>query len=643
DESLLCEGLALNDELQRVLDKHEALVSRASAPSQKLRVVAKNEALVSGVSVPSEKLEPKTSQLALVPVDAPFIDTRERRIPGGPSTTSVKVNPMFDLLSGDDFSIPIAENFLAIVPLDETQPATPVSRQNLVSQNSKPQNLAQEQTNSSSPQCQHDSSKQTSFKLNGSLPNYEPMSQNTQGSIPAAGQTYSAPPKFRESQQFPSQQTSFQLNGSIHNKITPRYEPVALYTQVSNPAARQRFSSLPQLEQSQHVPSQQPSFGPNGSVSVILSPQYEPRSQYTQGSSPTAEQTYSSSPHCQHFLTQPPTLNPNGSLAGIVPLHSEPTSPCSQESNPAWNGHTPQQKQPSSPVYGAQTRNGGLPPPPWETQSEDSNQLGGMHYPTPGNDNNQPMGKYMQQQITGGCLPPMSHHLQQHITSGSPPPMSHQIIHPQQHITGGSPSPMSHQAIHPQQHITGGNLPPMSHQAIHPQQHITGNPLSPMSHKATINPAQQQITGGPPLPMNHKAIHPAQQQITGGPPSPMIQQAIHLEQIPQQQFRGQHTMGVIPHYHMAYMYPQQMYGDPYGYGGGYRYSYGYTQPQHAHFLDHRMSWLPVRDDGFLNSTVYVNPSTSNASDVHMPSPNPLNPEDKLFQDLLDVTNKTTGK
>ncbi|KAI3707601.1 hypothetical protein L6452_26227 [Arctium lappa] len=677
DESLVCEGLALNDELQRVLDKHESLVSGASAPSEKSTVVAKHEALVSGVSAPSEKLKPKTSQLSLVQVDAPLTDTRERQNPGstdgacadaetrfpaptttsGLSATSVKVNPMFDLLSGDDFITPTTGNFLAIVPLGEPQPATPVSGQNLMSQNSKPQNLAQEQTYSSSPQIQHISSKQPSSNLNGSLPQHDLMSKNAQGSIPASGQTYSSSPKFIESQHFPSQQLSVQPNESIHNTITPQYEPMSLYTQASSPAARQRFSSLPQLEQSQHFPSQQPSFGPNGSVSVILPPQYEPRSPCAQGSSPTAEQTYSSSPHFQHFLTQPPSFNPNGSLTSMVPLQSEPTSPYSQEFNHAWTGHTPQQQQPSSPVYddlarkpyglmlmtickaasyrgyeGAQTRHGGLPPPPWETQPEDSNQLGGMHYATLGNENNQPMRMYMQQQISGGGLPPMSP----------------QAIHPQQHIASGTPPPMSHQAIHPQQHIASGTPPPLTHQAIRPQQHITGNPPSPMSHKAAIHLAQQQITSGHPLPVSHKAIYPSQQQITGGPPSPMIHQTIHLEQIPQQQFQGQHTMGVIPHYHMAYMYPQQMYGDPmaqtYGYGGGYRYSYGYTQPQHAQFLDHRMSCLSVRDDGFLNSsTVYANPSTSNASDVHMPSLNPSNPEDKLFQDLLDFTHKTTGK
>ncbi|KAJ9537116.1 hypothetical protein OSB04_029849 [Centaurea solstitialis] len=611
DESLLCEGLALNDELQRVLDKHEKLVSGASAPSENSRVVAKHEtpsensrvvakheAPVSGVSVPSEKSKPKLWMCLLLiqgrhkilgfsyenfpsiscrPTDSACANVESPMTTSEPSSaTSEKVNPKFDLLSGDDYSIPTTDNFLAIVPFAEPQPATPIYRQNLMSQNSKPQNIAQEHTYPSSPQIQHISSQ------NGNLPQYDPISKKTQGSIPASGQTYS--------QHFQSQQPSFQPNETIQNTVTPQ--------QVSSPVSRQRFCSSPQLEQSQHFPAQQPSFSP--------------RSPYAQGSSPTAEKTYSSSPNFQHFVSRQPSFNSNGSLTSMVPVQSEPTSPYSQGSSPAWSGHTSQQQQqPSSPVYGAQTRQGGLPPPPWEIQLEENNQLGGMLYPTPGNDTNQPMG-------TGRSA------------THEPP--------------GGNPSPATDCKRHPTTLEPPRNPPPTRrHSATH-------DPPPTRWHSATHEPE-----GGNPsnhkwqhlLPMSHKvAINPTQQQITGGPLPPMIHQAIHVEQIPpQQQFQS-----VVPHYHMAYMYPQQMYGDPmaqpygcgygygYGCGGGYRVSnYAYTQPQQAQLLDHRMQWLSMRDDGFLNSsTVYATPSTSNAS------LNPSNADDKLFQDL-GITNKTTGK
>ncbi|XP_057799524.1 TOM1-like protein 9 isoform X2 [Salvia miltiorrhiza] len=124
DESLLCQGLALNDDLQRVLAKHEALASGA-APVQ------------------SEKLNPEPTK-ALVPVDTPLIDTGDTKqsdrgstsstslgtqlsIPppmtNGQLSTPIKADPKIDLLSGDDL------NALALVPVGQPQPTSPVASQ----------------------------------------------------------------------------------------------------------------------------------------------------------------------------------------------------------------------------------------------------------------------------------------------------------------------------------------------------------------------------------------------------------------------------------------------------------------------------------------------------------------------------------
>lgn len=111
----------------------------------------------------------------------------------GPSATSAKVSPKFDLLSGDDFSSPTPESSLAIVPVGEPpESVTPAATQ------------------------------QNALAL------VDMLYQNNMPNAPMPGQT---PPEFQQSQSFPSHPSSLYPNGNTPN-ATP-YESHTPFNQGS--------------------------------------------------------------------------------------------------------------------------------------------------------------------------------------------------------------------------------------------------------------------------------------------------------------------------------------------------------------------------------------------------------------------------
>ncbi|XP_009138142.1 TOM1-like protein 9 isoform X2 [Brassica rapa] len=373
DESLLSQGLALNDDLQRVLTSYEAIASG-----------------LPGTSVQIEKPKSETGK-SLVDVDAPLIDTgdssnqtngatpstsngilNQLALPAPPVTNGL-ANSKIDLLSGDD---------LALVPVGPPQPASPVaSNQNALALI----DMFGENTNSPSPA--------TAPTGNSALPS-SPMNPQPTSQAGEAGLQ--------------------QPNG---------FSPQVGCSQFEQPSYGQGASSPWNSQPAQQLQQpQQPSYGAQEGMAFPPPPweaQHQDFSPTAESGSPFAPQTHPTQigfSHAQQYSQMPQNNNspyPQMPQPGMYMQQPMPN----QANQPLGQGYPPQQQEQQQMMmaqfYAQQQQQ--------QQQQAYGNQMGGG-YGYGYNQHQQGSSPYLDQQMHGMSIRDQASH-QVPASSSYLPPM----------------------------------------------------------------------------------------------------------------------------------------------------------------------------------------------------------------------------